>query len=175
MTLPSHPSFSVRATTGTLAATLAADSAVFAMRHSTTADTRVYIHRILTQFAPDVDFTAAGDVLFQAVRFDSATHTGGTAYGAVAHNNDSSTGLTDIRAATTAALTDTSVVYADDHISLLAAGTPKTGTVYHGFDLILERDPIVLDAGEGLAIRNMLTWPAAGSGTLAALVSWTEG
>lgn len=175
MPLPSHPSFSVRATTGTLAATLAADSAVFAMRHATTADTKVYIHRIQTQFAPDVDFTAAGDVLFQAVRFDDATHTGGTAYGAVSHGGTSTSAVGDIRASTTAALTDTSVTYADDFISLLAAGTPATGTVYHGFDLIFERDPLVLVAGEGLAIVNMLTWPAAGSGTLAAVVSWTEG
>lgn len=165
--------FAVRATTGILAAALAADATVFAMR-ALTAGKRAYVTKITAGFACTVAFTAGSQQLFVADRFTTATPTGGTAY--TPHKKASGMAasvVTDARASTTAALTVTSVVFEGNRIPLLSMGSPAVASdrhVVHDFS----DDPIVLATNEGLCIRNAIVWPAAGTGIFHGSVEWYE-
>jgi hypothetical protein len=166
-------SFSVRAATGVLGATLAAGATVFAMRNGTTKT--VYITRIQASFAATVAFTAASQQLWVAERFTAATPSGGTAYTPARHRAAGpASAIADARAATTGALTVTSVVFEGNQIPLLGTASPAVSTTHNGEVIDFSNDPIVLAVNEGLAIRNVVVWPAAGTGPLTALVSWYE-
>lgn len=169
-----HRSYTVRATTGILGATLAAGAAVFAMRLPSTSTRRVHVYRVQTQFAATVAFTAASQQHFVLDRHNTATHSGGTAYTPLRHAAQGASAVDDIRAATTGALTATSVVYEDTPISLLGMASPAVSTTHTGLPLDLRDDPILLEPGDGLTIRNLVVWPAAGTGILTAQVSWWE-
>lgn len=165
----------VRATTGVLGATLAAGSTVFAMRHAAAPTRDVYVTGIQAQFAATVAFTTASQQLFALERFSTATPSGGTAYTGMKHDTGSAaSGLGDIRAATTAALTVTSVVFDGNTVPLLGTASPVVSSTIVGPYLDFSQSPIRLRAGEGLCIRNIVLWPAAGTGVLTASVTWYE-
>lgn len=164
--------YAVRATTGILGAALAAGATVFAMRNIT-GTKKVYITRVVVGFHATVAFTAAAQQLFVGERFSAATPTGGTAYTPAKRATTMATSMvTDARASTTAALTTTSVVFEGAQIPLLSCASPAVSTdrsLIHVFD-----QPIVLASGEGWAIRNVVVWPAAGTGILHGSVEWYE-
>lgn len=147
------------------------------VRNPTTSLSKLYVTRVDASFAATVAFTAASQQLFVIERFNTATPSGGTAYTAMRHSSAGgqlSTNVVDARASTTAALTVTSVVFEGNQIPILGTASPAVSTTHMGIPLFLAEDPIILLPGEGLAIRNVVVWPAAGTGVLTALVSWTE-
>lgn len=168
------PFYTVRAATGVLGATLAAGATLFSMRNPSATTRNVYITNIAASFGCTVAFTTASQQLYVAERFTTATPSGGQAYTAMEHDVASpATQVTDIRASTTGALTVTSVVFEGNQVPLLGTASPLVSTVADG-GLDLRDNPIVLRAGEGLCLRNVVVWPAAGTGVLTASVTWYE-
>jgi len=166
--------YSVRAATGVLGAALAAGATLFSMRQAAAPTKSIYITGIDVQFACTVAFTTASQQLFVIERFSTATPSGGTAYTPLRHSTSyPASEAVDIRASTTAALTVTSVVFEGFQVPILGAASPLvSSTVGASFDL--REGPIRLQANEGLCIRNVVVWPAAGTGVLTAQIRWNE-
>lgn len=177
--------YSTAATTGTVAAALAANSAVFLMRLDVGSPKRAFIERIRLEFACLVAFTTpitAGRRL-GIYRGAGATATsGGSAITAVPKHGSTDTSEFsianggDLRIATTGALTATSATFeaAFTDMSLVHVGTAGAYRdvlyEYGG----AEAQPIQLDPGQLLAIRNPVAMDAAGTWQLAVTLDWHE-
>ena len=173
--------------TGTIVAALGANSSVFAMRLNPGSTTPAYIERIRLQFTTIVAFTTpvtAGRRL-ALFRGAGAAASGGTAIAAAVRKDttfgsnsqfDASNGG-DMRIATTGALTVTGITFETAPIRLMTL--THVGAAGGHYETIWEfstseNHPIVLQAGQLLAIRNPVAMDAAGTWTLGANVDWHE-
>lgn len=192
-------SYRVAATSGTIAAALAAGGQLFYVRW-TDATRFMVIHKFTARFQVLTLFTAAtltdfGFDLHKATAISAGG--GGTDLGASAKTKmrtSMGASLTDtaglMRISTTAALTalttldalpiaqsvgDTQIVDANT-----AAGTPieyprvNDPSLSYVADLGSGEYPLVLAQNEGLVLRNRTVWPAAGTGIIQIEMAWSE-
>lgn len=187
--VPRGASHCVTGVSGTVAAALAANSSVFAMRLDPAAGAsyKAYIQRIRLQWTTIVAFTTAVTAGRRLALFrgTGAAASGGTSTPPV--KKDTSDGnsqfLTaeggDVRIATTGALTVTGITFETDPIRTVSL--THVGAAGAFFEQILEfgvsdaGGPLVLNQGELLAIRNPAAMDAAGTWQLGVTVDWDEG
>jgi len=181
-------------TSGVLAATLAADAPIFAIRCGPTQaevlptagliskPRFIYISEIGLKVNSVVAFTAAQQFGLYIERFSAANLAGGAA---ALISDVSSTGAPDptcltggpeggdTRVSTTAALTVVGVTFDTKKIPIY--GWSTVGPADYGFQKIEFPDnPLRLGLGEGLAIRNSVVFPAAGTATVTGYVKFDE-
>ena len=187
--------YRVAATTGTLAAALAASAQLFYLRW-TDATRFCVIHRFRAEFQPLTPFTAAtltdfGFDLHKATAVSAGG--GGTDLGASAKTKmrtsmgaslTDSTGL--MRIATTAGLTAVTTLDAlpiaqsvgDTQRVNPAAATEEVFVNNPALEYVANMAageyPLVLAQNEGLVLRNRTVWPAAGTGLVTVQMSWSE-
>jgi len=68
------------------------------------------------------------------------------------------------------------VTFAGQKVPILNAGSPLLGQMigpFTAFDAS-ESAPIILKAGEGISLRNLVVWPAAGTAVIHSRVTWAE-
>lgn len=183
----SSRNFSIAATTGTIAAALAANSSVFAMRLDPGAGSiNAYIERIRLQYTTIVAYTTpvtAGRRL-ALYRGSGAAASSGTAITTVAKKDSGSIDSEietaqggDARIATTGALTVTGITFETNQIaevSLTHVGAAG-GFIEEVWGFSATKSaPIVLSPGQLIAIRNPAAMDAAGTWQLAVRVDWHE-
>lgn len=173
--------------TGTIAAALAANASVFAMRLDPGSSKLAFIERIRCQFTTIVAYTTpitAGRRL-ALYRGSGAAASGGTAI-TTGVRKDTANGVAsefdvanggDIRIATTGALTVTGITYETDPIRM--ASLVHVGNAGNYLDWIWEFHaaecaPIILQPGQLIAIRSPVAMDAAGTWQLAVNVDWYE-
>lgn len=176
--------FRVASTTGTMAAALGANSSVFVMRIDPGAGTTLgYITSLRLQYTTIVAYTTpitAGRRL-AVFRGAGAASSGGTGLSAAfpssttyaASQFDVAEGG-DMRIATTAALTITGITYEaqqSGEISLVHLGTAGAS---QEFVLSYADNPIILQPGQLIAIRNPAAMDAAGTWQLTVTATWYE-
>lgn len=187
--------YRIAATTGTLAATLAANSQLFYVRW--TDSTRLcVVTRLKVSFQCLTVFTAGtltdfGFDLFKATSVSAGG--GGTDLGALAKTKMRSSmgaSLLDssglMRIATTGLLTALTTLDAtaiaqsigDPNLTNPAGGTEEARvndpTLLFQPDIASGEHPLVLAQNEGLVVRNRTVWPAAGTGIVQVEMSWAE-
>ncbi len=181
-------SYGVAGTTGTIAAGLAANGALWSMRSNPAANRRVFFERLRLQFTTLAAFTTpvtAGRRL-QLVRSTvvTANPSGGAALLPLAKDvtdTDSianAAGGGDMRVATTAALTMTGVTLDTANVfrQMLLVHCGAAGAF---FDCIwefhaTENAPIILEPGQVLAIVAGQTMDAGGTFQLSVNADWHE-
>ena len=173
--------------TGTIAAALAANAAVYAMRCNPGGSKKVRIHRVRLQWTTLVAFTTpltAGRRL-AIFRGAGAAASGGTALGVTSERDllsppsqcDTAQGG-DQRIASTGALTVTGITFEASAFKVVSLA--HVGAAGAFFEQLIEFDddsggPLVLNPGEVMAIRNgSNAMDAAGTWQLAVNVDWTE-
>lgn len=183
----SSRNFSLAATTGTIAAALTANSAVFAMRLDPGAGSiNAYIERIHIHYTTIVAYTTpvtAGRRL-ALYRGSGAAASGGTAITAVAKKDSASIDSEvetaqggDARIATTGALTVTGITFETNQVA--EASLTHVGAAGGFLEEVwefsaTESAPLVLAPGQLIAIRNPAAMDAAGTWQLAVRVDWHE-
>lgn len=184
--VPRGSGHSVSALTGTIAAALAANSSVFAMRLDPSSAVRAYIDRIRLQFTCLAAFTApitAGRRL-ALFRGAGAATSGGTSIATsvkkhsplAASEFDTALGGA-ISIATTGALTVAGITFEADPIAMMTL--THVGAAGAFLETVLEfavseSYEIVLDPGQLLAIRNPVAMDAAGTWQLGVTAQWRE-
>jgi hypothetical protein len=174
----------VSSITGTMAAALAANSSVFAMRLDPGAAVNAYITRIWLEWATIVAFTTpvtAGRRL-ALYRGSGANASGGTALTAAAMADSTQTSEFstaqggDMRIATTAALTVTGITYeAQEFRTMHLTGFGAAGANrFVDWNAPSFGPLMVIRPGQLLAIRNPAAMDAAGTWQLAVGVEWRE-
>lgn len=184
--------YRLAATSGTIAAALAASGQLFTWRW-TDATRLCVIQRVKLSFQPLTLFTAAtltdfGFGMFKVTAVSAGA--GGTAITAFPKMRTSMAtsllGATDVRIATTAALTSLTTVDATPLAQSLGDSqrvNPLGGTEEQRVNdptLLFEPNvgsghyPLVLGQNEGFIIQNRTVWPAAGTGIVQVEVSWAE-
>lgn len=175
-------SYSARATTGLLGATLAADAPIFGIRNATGAAKSLYIEKIDLGFSVTTAFTATQQFGLYLERFSAAALAGGAAATILRHDagglgaSETAGAGGDVRVATTGALTVVGVTFDTGKVPVLGWSNKNIDAQIGPFTVFdaSEGAPIVLAAGEGLAIRNLIVWPAAGVGVVSGRVFWSE-
>jgi hypothetical protein len=178
--------YSVASVSGTIAAALAANASVFAMRLDAGAAVRARIERIRITYTCLVAFTVpltAGRRL-AIYRGSGANTTGGTTLGTVAKKDSTSPGSEfeiaqggDIRIATTGALGITSITYEPNEFAQMplthlgAAGSFMEQVFEFSAS---ESAPIILQPGQVLAVRNPQAMDAGGTWQMGIRVDWYE-
>lgn len=180
--------YSTSAVTGTMAAALAANSSIFAMRLDVGAgDIRAYIERVRIQFTTIVAFTVpvtAGRrlALFRGSGNNTA---GGTAITTMVKKNSATSPLSefdtaqggDVRISATSALTVTGITYEAEPIAIMQL--VHVGAVGGFYEWIFEFNangsaPLVLQPGQLLALRNPQVMDAGGTWQACIKVDWYE-
>lgn len=176
--------------TGTIAAALTANSSVFAMRLSPTAGSvKAYIRKLRLQYTTIVAYTTAVTAGRRLALFRGAgaAASGGTGVGSSlvapkdtnysASQFDIASGG-DIRISTTGALTVTGITYETEPMEVMTLVHVGAAGAYveHTFEWnILGGSPLVLNAGQLLAVRNPAAMDAAGTWQLGVDCEWYEG
>lgn len=179
--------FSAAGTTGTIAAALAANSSVFAMRLDPSSAVNAFIHRVRLQFTTIVAFTTpltAGRRL-ELYRGSGATPSGGTAIAIATPKRSSNANSEfnsalggDIRIASTGALTVTGITF--ETVPFAVMPLIHVGAAGNFTDAVFELaaaetgQALQLEPGQLLAVRNPVAMDAAGTWQLSAQVHWTE-
>lgn len=186
-------------TTGALAAALAVDAPVAAIRCGPTQTDaanpttppasimrgvrRIFITGLEISVSSITAFTAAQQFGLYLQRFSAANMAGGAAAlimklgsstfpASVALSGGAEAG--DTRVSTTAALT-TAGVTLDATSKIPVYGWTTVGPAEYGkADLDFRDNPIRLDLGEGLALCNSVVWPAAGTAVVTATLYFEE-
>jgi hypothetical protein len=179
--------YSTSVTTGTIAAALAANSAVFAMRlNPGSGTTLAEVDRIRLKFTTLLAFTTAitGGRGLALYRGAGATTAGGTGVAAATRKNSTAAASQfdtanggDIRVATTAALTVTGVTFEANpfrSVSLAHAGGLGGFADFTWEFHDAECYPIILQPGQLLAVRNPAAMDAVGTWQLQVDVDWRE-
>lgn len=181
--------YQIAATSGILAATLAANAQVFQFRW-TDATRLAVITRLQMKFQALTPFTA--DVIergFSLVKYTAISAGGGgttvgapskmrTSMGAslVGSINISTTAL--LTAMTTADPVPLAQSMGDFMDTNPAAATEKVVSIPHVLlfkpELAHGEHPLVLAQNEGIAIFNRVLWPAAGTGAVQVEMTWAE-
>ena len=174
--------------TGTIDAALAANSAVFTMRLSPSGGTlKAYIQRIRLEFACIVAFTTPVTAARRLALFRGAgaTPSGGTAI--TGSNAQKSTAYSDsgfatsqggdIRIATTGGLTTTGITFETDPLRSMTL--THVGASGNFMERLWEYndtscEPLCIQAGQVLAIRNPAAMDAAGTWQLGVSIDWYE-
>jgi hypothetical protein len=182
--------FGIAATSGTIAAAIAANATTFAMRLSLGSTRKAFIERIRLEFVTIVAFTTpvtAGRRL-SIFRGAGAAATGGTSlsgagainpkHGSADTSQFSTANGGDIRIATTGALTTTGITF--EPVPLAEMGLVHVGNAGNYREVTFEyggakATPIQLDAGQLIAVRNPAAFDAAGTWQLTTVVDWYEG
>ncbi len=173
--------------TGTIAAALAANAAVYGMRLNPGTAKKVRLHRMRLQWTTIVAFTVpitAGRrlAIFRGV---GAATAGGIALG-VSSERDSLSPASqcdvaqggDQRIASTGALTVTGITFEVSPLKVISLA--HVGNAGNFFEQVIEFDddsggPLILNPGEVMAIRNgTAAMDAAGTWQLGVNVDWTE-
>lgn len=179
--------YCVSSVTGTIAAALAANSSVFAMRLDPSAgSTLAFIERVRLQYTTIVAYTTpvtAGRRL-AIYRGSGAAASGGTALATAAQKDSTSSPSEcnsaqggDMRIATTGALTVTGITYETQEFATMSLVHVGAAGGFHDqvFEFsTTESTPLVLQPGQLLAIRNPAAMDAAGTWQLAVRVDWHE-
>jgi len=187
--------YRIAATTGTIAAALAANGQIFYVRW--TDATRYFVlHRFKASFQALTLFTGATltDFGFDLIKATAVSAGGGgTDLGALVKTKMRSTmgaSLLDsaglMRISSNAALTAITTVDAtaiaqslgDPQLVNPAAGTEEQRvndpTLLYEANMANGEYPLVLAQNEGLVFRNRTVWPAAGTGIFTIEMSWSE-
>jgi len=179
--------YGVSSVTGTMAAALAANSSIFAMRLSPSTTKKAYIQKIRIDFTTIVAFTTpltAGRRLALFRGMGAAT-SGGTAI-ACTNAQKSSTYADsqftaanggDMRIASTGLLTVTGITFETDPIKTLPL--THVGNAGNFIERVWEfheneSEPVVLTPGQLLAIRNPVAMDAAGTWQATIQAEWYE-
>lgn len=173
--------------TGTIAAALAANSAIFAMRLDPGAGRLAFIKRIILDYTTIVAYTTpvtAGRRL-AVFRGSGASASGGTSIPTVGQK-DSTGGFSecnlaqggDLRISTTGALTVTGITWETVPLAVFSLVHLGAAGAYQRF--VAEWDnalsgPLVLQPGQLLGIRNPAAMDAAGTWQAAVTAEWYEG
>lgn len=183
--VPRGRAYRIAEITGTIAAALAANASVFAMRIDPGSADCAYITRVRLAFQAVVAFTTpitAGRRL-ALFRGSGAAASGGTAIAIpVAKNTlDAASEVAaaqggDARISTTGALTVTGITFESVPLGMMTLS--RVGAAGAFFDWICEpagwHGPIVLQPGQLLAVRNPIAMDAAGTWQLGVEVDWYE-
>lgn len=178
--------YTLAGSSGTIAAALAANSSVLALRMSPGAgELKAYITRVRLMVSTIVAFTTpvtAGRRL-GLYRGAGAAASGGTAVADFTQKDGSSPASQcaaaqggDARIATTGALTVTGITYETQpivEVPLTHVGAAGAFADF-SFEFDMLPHPIVLSAGQLLAVRNPAIFDAAGTWQLTAVVEWHE-
>lgn len=179
--------YSVSNITGTIAAALAANAAVFAMRLDPAAPRRAFIDRIRLQYTTLVAYTTAVTAgrRLALYRGSGAQPSGGTAIATSVKKHTASAALGefdtaqggDIRIATTGALTVTGITFEAEPIATMTLA--HAGAVGAYVEAIFEfaateSAELVLEPGQVLAIRAPQAMDAAGTWQLGVNAQWRE-
>lgn len=187
--MPRGYGYSISAITGTMAAALTANATVFAARLDPSASAnhaQAYIERIRLKWTTLVAFTTPITVgrRLELYRGSGAATSGGTAItpaapkkGASDTSEMSSGNGGDMRIATTAGLTTTGITYETSPIRGMSL--THVGNAGNFYDCLWEfhatkNQPIVLTAGQLIAIRNPVAMDAAGTWQLQVDMDWYE-
>jgi len=178
------------ASTGLIAATLAAGSTLFSFRWTdATRFALITSIRISAVVTAAITTGVVFDLEAVIARSFTASDTGGTAFAPLGANNKVRTSMGnslvgDLRLATTAALgagTRTPDATAVGRIQGFTGTTLGTSIFGNGSGpmYILDRQkageyPVVLAQNEGILVRNPLIGPATGSFSVAVLIEWME-
>jgi|GEM_PF-2726609 len=173
--------------TGTIAAALAANATVYAMRSNPGGSKKVRIHRVRLQWTTLVAFTTpltAGRRL-AVFRGVGAAASGGTALGVTSERDSLSPASQcdtaqggDQRIASTGALTVTGITFEASPFKVISLA--HVGAAGAFFEQVIEFDDdsggaLILNPGEVMAIRNgSAAMDAAGTWQLVVNVDWTE-
>jgi hypothetical protein len=178
-------SYSTTGVTGTMAAALAGNSTVFAMRLDPGSSVLAYIERIRIRYTTIVAYTAplTASRRLALFRGSGAAASGGTALVPVQKNTTLATSEClianggDIRISATAGLTVSGITYETDPIRTMSL--VHVGNAGNYVESLLEFHanecaPVVLQPGQLLAIRNPAAMDAAGTWQMAVNVDWHE-
>lgn len=185
--VPHSDAFSISSVTGIMAAALAANSTVFAMRLNPGSPKLAYITQLrvrwvcLTAFTTPISVTGRRLALYRGA---GAAASGGTAL-TVAGSQDAKDPVShfnaaiggDLRIATTAALTVTGITYESQEFETFLVATLGTAAATSVFERRWDSPdshPIILIPGQVLAIRNPVVMEAAGTWNLGVDVEWFE-
>lgn len=184
VSVPLNYGAAVNQITGTVAAALALNSTVYAMRLNPGATVSAFINRVRLRWNTVAAFTTpvtAGRRI-AVFRGTGAAASGGTGVATASLFNSASATSQfnaanggDIRIATTAGLTVTGITYeAEPFLQMPLTHVGAAGGFYD-FEWVSHRDnAIVLAPGQLLAVRNPVAMDAAGTWTLQVLVEWNE-
>lgn len=184
--VPRGQQYCIGESTGTIAAALAANSCVFAMRASPTGSTRAFIDAIELRWTTIVAFTTpvtAGRRL-SLFRGSLAATSGGTPIATVAPKStafaasvfDAISGG-DARIATTGALTVTGITWETTPLATITLAHVGAAGAYYEADYHFsdgDGGPIQLEPGQILGVRNPAAMDAAGTWQLGVEVHWRE-
>lgn len=184
--LPRAGGYSVSSATGTIAAALAANATVFAMRLDPASAVRAYIERVRFQWTTIAAFTAPVTVNRRLALYRGSGNAtaGGTAIATVAKKHSVLGGSEfetaqggDVRISTTGALTVTGITYETDAIR--AASFVHVGAAGAHHEVIWEFNPaecapVILEPGQLVALRNPTVMDAGGTWQLTVNVDWYE-
>lgn len=169
---------SIRATTGVMTAALAVDAPVFGIRAAAAPTKDTYITRICGSFSWVVAATAAQQFGFYWERFSAANLAGGVAALVMKHDTNHPTiQAQDVRVSAAAALTVAGVTFDGNKVPFMSWTNSAIGTGVLDMPVLFDGDvegPIRLRAGEGISFRNLIVWPAAGTGVAAFRITVEE-
>ena len=183
---PRGEAYSVSSVTGTIAAALAANSSVFAMRLDPGSPLLAFIERIRLQYTTIVAYTTpvTANRRLAIYRGSGAAASGGTALATAAQKDSTSSPSEcnsaqggDIRISTTGALTVTGITYETQEFATMPLVHVGAAGAYSEviFEFATtESSPIILQPGQLLAVRNPVAMDAAGTWQLAVRVDWHE-
>lgn len=179
--------YSLSSVTGTIGAALAANSSVFAMRVDPGSSKNAWIRRMRITYTTIVVYTTpvtAGRRL-ALFRGSGAAASGGTALSTAIPGKDSTAANSEVqtseggdaRISTTGALTVTGITFEAQELATMSL--VHVGAAGASFDQEWLWDsgpehPLVLRAGQLLAIRNPAAMDAAGTWQAAVTVDWCE-
>ena len=179
--LPAHPSaggfYSVSGgTSAVVAATLAADTTLMAMRFSAASTRKAYVTRMRVLIGVATVGTSAlvaGSLGLQ--RFSAATPSGGTAR-TVNEMNEPLTTATDMTSVQdlNSALTVTSVVFGNEVARCLIPLFISGGAMWSEWIFEPPTYPIVLAAGDGLCLRTRVVGPGTQTWMYTYTFEWYE-
>jgi hypothetical protein len=164
--------------------TVAAAGPVFSFRYAPGTSTVCVVKRVSVGFVATTAFGSAQQMGFgiYAARSFSGSDSGGNAATLTGNNNKyrtslATTGVTDIRIGSTAALTAGTRTLDSQSLGTTYFWVPAAGTSLAQTDLIsydANDYPFVLAPNEGFVIANQVLMGATGVGTLVVNVEWFE-
>jgi len=183
------PAFRLCMSTGILAAGLAADAHIFALRWASSARV-AKIRRVVARWQTIVGPSAAarqyGLDVYRVTGY-TAAHTGGVVFGGVTAPNltldtvDSVSVLDDARISDTAALVDGTFVADADPLDVVhgaeCQGAPATQKTSQTIDMSFSEEEggaLVLRADQGIVIRNRVVTIADFTAAVVVKVKWEE-
>lgn len=177
--------YEVRLTTGIIAAAAAADATWAALRNGPTSGRTVHIVDLSLEVDGVVAFTAAQQFGIYMERFTAGNATAGTARTPfkLLSSYPNSACLAggpeggDCRSSGTGGLNTAACTFEGVQVPILGWTDPAVGKKSSGMGFRITPElgiPLKLLPGEGLALRNLVAWPAAGTAVITAKLRWYE-